>query len=81
MLHSQEWQALFLRRQREIESYRRAWMNHVEELGGFIEHLHDEGHREVAFDDFMLMLKTVAGEPVLPEVTCVTFVTLIQYLN
>jgi len=31
------------------------------ELGGFVEHLHDEGHTEISFDDFILMLKTVNG--------------------
>ena len=25
-LHSQEWQALFMRKQREIEGFRKAWM-------------------------------------------------------
>jgi len=63
-LHSQEWQALFLRKQRAIEGYRQVWIKEVAELGGLVEHLHEEGHTEVSFDDFILMLKTVRGEPV-----------------
>lgn len=67
MLHSREWQALFMRKQREIDGFRKAWMEEVEELGGFIEHLHDEGHRKVSFDDFMLMIKTISGTSVFTD--------------
>ena len=42
-------------------------MHEVVELGGFVEHLHDEGHTEVSFDDFIFMLKTVRGEPVVAD--------------
>jgi len=68
-LHSQEWQALFMRKQREVESYRKAWMSEVAEIGGFVEHLHDEGHQKVTFDEFILMAKAVQGIPVVPDDT------------
>jgi len=31
------------------------------EIGGFVEHLHDEGHTKLSFDEFILMMKTVQG--------------------
>lgn len=67
MLHAQEWQALFMRKHREIESFRSCWMQQITEIGGFVEHLHDEGHEKLSFDEFMLMQKTVQGIPVVPE--------------
>ena len=39
------------------------WLVNVEELGGFVEHIYDDGHREVPFDEFIMMLKAVAGTP------------------
>ena len=66
-LHSQEWQALFMRKQREIESFRKAWMSEIAEIGGFIEHLHDEGHEKVSFDEFIMMQKAAQGIPVVSD--------------
>ena len=59
--HASEWQAMFMHKFREIECNRRVWLTNVEELGGFVEHIYEEGHREVSFDDFIMMLKAVAG--------------------
>eukprot|EP00658_Telonema_sp_P-2_P083971 TRINITY_DN920_c0_g1_i13.p1 TRINITY_DN920_c0_g1~~TRINITY_DN920_c0_g1_i13.p1 ORF type:complete len:669 (+),score=242.11 TRINITY_DN920_c0_g1_i13:95-2101(+) len=61
------WQALYLRKHREIECTRKVWMDSVEDLGGFVEHLYNEGHRSLPYDEFIMMLKAVAGQGLDPD--------------